>query len=205
MLLVMLSLLVADVPAPTVPAGTADEGVVVVTQREPAPSAPAAPTGPVRDRHGTPPEPPPPMWMFFVVPAGLSLTTSLLLAGPEALTLLFATSTTVLVALAGAPIVAAFGIDRLEPRRSLGPIVGSVVGDVAGVLVGSAVGAYAWLRFGSDTFAPDDAIGPVNLSQASLIGSAVAGAWVVRAVGCGTGSVAGRVVSLALEPEPISP
>ncbi len=115
------------------------------------------------------------------------------------------TTPTVLVALAGAPVVAAFGVDRLDPKRSLGPIIGSSVGDVAGVVGGAIVGSFAWLRFGRDVFRPDEAIGPVNLSQASLVASAVVGAWVFRAVGSGVGSVAGRVVALSLDPEPISP
>ena len=148
---------------------------------------------------------PPALWMFLVVPAGLSLTTSLVLAVPELLLLAFATTTTLVVVLAGAPLVAGFGIDRLDHRRSLLPIVGSVVGDVAGVVAGVFVGGFAWLRFGGETAASDDRIGPVSVSQASLVASAVAGAWLFRAVGSGVGSVAGRVVALSLDPETVSP
>jgi hypothetical protein len=136
-----------------------------------------------------------PLWQFFAVPAGLSLTTSLLLAPVEALTIWVSPTLTTVVAVAGAPVVASVGVDRLDPGRANGAVVGLVVGDVVGAAAGLATGVVFYGAVFEGHVANGAGVGPVTRDQLVLGACAVVSAWLFRAVGSGVGSGVGRLIT----------
>lgn len=141
-----------------------------------------------------------PWWHYFVVPAGLSLVSSVLLAVPAALASPFATLLSLTVLVAAAPIVAAVGVSRLDDRESAGPVVGVIVGDVIGAVVGSIAGfvVFQQLFAGRIRNTCDNCI--IGEESAVALANILVGSWIGRALGSGVGGVIGQAF-----PEPATP
>jgi len=154
-----------------------------------------------------------PLWHYFGVAAGLSITSSVLLALPALLVLPFSTVVGGLALLCAAPIVAVVGVARLDDDNPedgpvYGPLVGVVVGDVIGVVVGGVVGYLGFAQFLDGKFRTTCGDPTVEgcLSDNAIAGAAtvVGAAWIGRALGSGVGAVVGNVLSDLL-PEPATP
>lgn len=194
MLLFVLALAAADpVDRPAVDgdgAGARDVGVVepIVVRRLPRDPAPA--------------------WQFFVVPAGLSLTSSVLLAVPEALLFPFLSIMTLSIVVAGAPVVAGVGMSRLEGVGA-GSYVGLVAGDALGVIGGAVAGVFVFDRSGlKNAFvgncgrAAEECFPPRFYA---FIGAGVIGSFLGRAVGSGAGAFTGHLIDEAFAGDVVTP
>ena len=138
--------------------------------------------GPVVD------EGPAPAWQYFAVPAGLSLTSSVLLS-PIIVLLPIATTTTTVALTIGPPAVAVVGTGRLGDDPHYVVAGGVIVGDVVGVLVGAGAGYVVWYNFARD-------VGDSFYIRVAVAGALIySSAAVARAALCGVGGVVGHLVS----------
>lgn len=161
-------------------------------------ASPATTTTPAAPFHGPQVEEAPASpWVYFGVAAGLSVTSSVLLFFPELLFALVSTTASAIFVLAAAPIVVGFGLERLDPERSMMPIVGSVIGDVVGAVAGGVAGALLFGRGLTDSVPRSSFVDDDRAAIIGFAGGALGGAWVLRALGAGTGAAIGRGLSLS--------